>query len=268
MKKYFSIIVLLFLYSFSSGQNAGKLGGVSDDALNKIGSVPINLVGKIGNITTQINYKNCKEILLNNPGSPDGVYTIDPDGSGINAPFNCFCDMTTDGGGWTMVGNYRYPANYEAFMFARSDAAYGTEIADPNSSTAWTDWRALAGVTWPAQFAVILNPTPYTQTGYSTWGAVNAKVIFRVKNRNVMPNYGTEQDLVTDDNLYYKFYFTEGWTDVGSASASTWAYWYPYHANSSFLAVFHYTTSYTAYYGSGVPGGDNTWFHSARMFVR
>jgi hypothetical protein len=55
--------------------------------------------------------KTCNE--YRNPTLPfsyagvtgDGLYTIDPDGVGGNAEFDVDCDMTFDGGGWTLVAH-------------------------------------------------------------------------------------------------------------------------------------------------------------------
>jgi hypothetical protein len=54
---------------------------------------------------------SCKALMEAGEGT-DGVYTIDADGEGPNAPIDVYCDMSTDGGGWTRVFHHDVAGGY------------------------------------------------------------------------------------------------------------------------------------------------------------
>jgi len=100
------IILITFLAALLTNaipQESGIINKVEKSEISKINNVDSESIARIGNVESPGNCVSCKQILENNPGSPDGFYTIDPDGSGPLEEFECYCDMNTDGGGWTLV---------------------------------------------------------------------------------------------------------------------------------------------------------------------
>ncbi|MEZ4460849.1 MAG: fibrinogen-like YCDxxxxGGGW domain-containing protein [bacterium] len=86
----------------------------------------------------------CNEIKLHNPAATDGIYVIEPNLSAYLSGVSVFCDMTTDGGGWTLVAqggdgscstmtqvnsiSDATPCSYLSFQNTRHIAAHSTEV--------------------------------------------------------------------------------------------------------------------------------------------
>ena len=85
--------------------------------------------------------RSCQELKARRPTSPDGRYTIDPDGAGAGAALEVFCNMTTAGGGWT----------YVATVTNSGDAANaGSWLVASPTPNAWESATATFGALDPA----------------------------------------------------------------------------------------------------------------------
>jgi hypothetical protein len=81
---------------------SASTGGVADST--GPGPGPDSTGGESSSGGGPVEPRDCKTLLQARPGLPDGVYMLQPGGDPAAPPYAAWCDMTTDGGGWTLVG--------------------------------------------------------------------------------------------------------------------------------------------------------------------